>query len=296
MTKAQGSAQGMAGKTVVITGASNGIGKETAVALARMGARVVMVARDQARGEQALADVKQRSGSQAVELALADLASLQSVRALASELLARCPRIDVLINNAGAVNDTRIVTVDGYETTFAVNHLAHFLLTNLLLERLKASVPARIINVSSEAHRMAGMNFDDLMGEKSYATFTAYGQSKLANILFTVELASRLQGSGVTVNALHPGVVATGFGHNSKGIFRHLVKLGTFVMINSEKGARTSVYLATSDEGGQVTGKYFAKSKQKRPTAAAQDTAAAARLWELSEKLVSSAASNSKVA
>ena len=206
----------MTGKTVIVTGGNSGIGLETAVALAGAGARVLITARDRARGEAALAEVRRRGGRDDAELAVFDLADLASVRAGAAELLDRCPRIDVLVNNAGVVLSDRRETTDGLEATFAVNHLGPFLLTLLLLERIKASTPARIVNVASTAHKGArhGLDFDDLQSRHGYAGMLVYSKSKLANIYFTAELARRLAGTGVTVNCLHPGTVATGYGRD----------------------------------------------------------------------------------
>ncbi len=282
----------MTGRVCLITGANNGIGKEAAVALAGMGATVVMVSRDRARGEAALADVRERSGADAaVDLMQADLASLASVRKLAAEFTARHRSLHVLLNNAGAYYATRQTTEDGHEMSIGVNHLAHFLLTNLLLETLKACAPARVINVSSGAHMRATIDFDDLHGERSYAGFGAYGQSKLANVLFTNELARRLEGTGVTANSLHPGVVRTGFGSNSAGVtrlfFRALHLVGRPFMVDAKQGAETSVYLASASDVETTTGMYFVKCDIAPANAIANDAAVAARLWEVSERLTS---------
>ncbi len=250
---------GMAGRTVLITGATNGIGKETAIELAQMGASVVMVARDERRGRATQSEVKERTGADA-DLLLADLASLADVRKLADEYRSRHDNLHVLINNAGAYNAQREVSKDGYEMTIAVNHLAHFLLTDLLLDVIKASAPARIINVSSGAHSGAKIDFDDLQSEHSYnlAGMRAYGQSKLANVLFTNELARRLDGANVTVNSLHPGVVRTGFGKNTGGfmraVFAVLQTVGRPFILSPAKGAETSIYLASSPEVETTTG------------------------------------------
>ncbi|HZN14567.1 MAG TPA: SDR family oxidoreductase [Acidimicrobiales bacterium] len=280
----------MNGKTVIVTGGNSGIGLETAVALARAGADVVITARDAERGKQAVADIKQRSGSDAVDLVLFDLGSLESTRAGAAELLDRCPRIDVLVNNAGVVLTDRRETVDGFESTFAINHLGPFLLTSRLLDRIKASAPSRIVNVASTAHRGArkGLDYDDLQNSKNYKGMRVYSQSKLANILFTNELARRLEGTGVTVNSLHPGTVRTGYGRDgdSTGMLRIGIAIGSRFFLSPEKGAATSVYLASSPDVAGVTGEYFVKQKVKRPTAAARDADAARRLWEASEELV----------
>ena len=283
----------MAAKTVIITGGNSGIGKAAAVELAKAGARVIITARDEARGRAAVTDIAAASGSDQVELAVFDLADLASVRIGAADLLERCPRIDVLINNAGLVLSDRQVTVDGYEATFQINHLGPFLLTDLLRERLVASAPARIVNVASTAHNFArrGMVFDDLMAEKSYGSMEVYGRSKLANILFTRVLARRLEGTGVTVNSLHPGSVATGYGRDgdTTGLFAIGIKLYAPFSLTPEKGARTTVYLASSPEVANVTGAYFAKCKQKTPSANARDDEAAEQLWQVSEALIAEA-------
>lgn len=282
----------MNGKIVLVTGASLGIGTETAVALAGMGAQVVMVARDRGRGEAARADVMSRSGSNAVELMLADLGSFADIRSLAAEFKQQHQQLHVLVNNAGAYNGRYTITKDGFETTFGVNHLAYFLLTELLLDVLKASAPSRIVNVSSKAHIGGHMNFDDLNGKKQYVGRKAYGQSKLANVLFTYELARRLEGSGVTANVLHPGVVRTGFGKNNPGILGNLFALGQAVgrpfYLSPEQGAATSVYLASSPDVEGVTGKYFAKSKAVSSNAESYDVDVARRLWQVSEELTRS--------
>ncbi|MCH8901307.1 MAG: SDR family oxidoreductase [Chloroflexi bacterium] len=280
----------MKGRTCLITGASGGIGKETAVALAKLGATVVMVSRDSERGKAALADVRRRSGgSNNVHLMLADLASLQAVRSLASEFQQGHQQLHVLVNNAGALNSKLSLTKDGFETTFGVNHLAHFLLTSLLLDLLKASAPARIVNVSSSAHTRGAIDFDGLRGERKYAGIAAYSQSKLANVLFSNELARRLEGTGVTANSLHPGVIRSGFGHNNSGIWGALFRVFHAVarpfLLTPEQGAQTSIYLASSPDVEGVTGEYFAKSKQTQSSDRSHDTDLAQRLWQVSEEL-----------
>ncbi|PCC71344.1 NAD(P)-dependent dehydrogenase, short-chain alcohol dehydrogenase family [Nannocystis exedens] len=278
----------MQGKHVLITGGNTGIGKATAIGLARMGAAVTITSRDPAKGEAAVADIKRQSGSDAVELMRLDLASLADVRRFAAEYLAGHPRLDVLINNAGLVLSDRSETADGFETTFAVNHLGHFLLTHLLLDRLKQSAPSRIVVLASDAHRAArGLDFDDLQARRKYSAFPVYCRTKLANLLFTLELAERLRGTGVTVNAVHPGVVASGFGldGDTRGIYRVLVGIAQRFMITPEQGARTSIYAASAPELERTSGQYFIKSKQARPTRYALDRAAALRLWEISEQL-----------
>lgn len=281
----------MQGKVAVVTGANVGIGLETARALARMGATVIMTARDAAKGGLALAEVRRTDPGASVEPLLLDLASFASVRRAAEELLARHERIHVLVNNAGLILTERRETEDGLEATFQTNHLGPFLFTSLLLERLKASAPARIVNVSSRAHMSAGgsgLDFDDLQSKRSYSGFAVYARSKLANILFTTELARRLAGTRVTANALHPGVVATGFAADgdAPGLFGWVVKLGRPFLLTPEKGARTSIHLASAPELEDVTGRYFAKCREETPSAAARDGAAARRLWEESERLV----------
>jgi NAD(P)-dependent dehydrogenase (short-subunit alcohol dehydrogenase family) len=280
----------MEGKTVVVTGGNSGIGLETAVELARHGANVVITARDPEKGKRAVEEIKRRSGSNTVDVVVFDLASLASTRAGAAELLDRCPRIDVLVNNAGVVLTDRRETVDGFESTFAVNHLGPFLLTTLLLDRIKESAPSRIVNVASTAHRGArkGMNFDDLQNTGKYRGMRVYSESKLANILFTKELARRLEGTGVTANALHPGTVRTGYGRDgdSTGLLRVGLAIGSRFFLSPEKGADTSVYLASSPDVADVSGEYFVKRKVRKPTAAARDAEAARRLWDVSEQLV----------
>jgi len=290
------SASDMSGRTVVVTGGNSGIGKETAVALARAGARVVITARDPARGEAAVADIRSRSGNQGVDLVVFDLASLVSTEAGAGAINDRCPRIDVLVNNAGVVLSDRRETVDGFESTFAINHLGPFLLTQRLLERVIASGPSRIVNVSSIAHRSArhGMNFDDLQSTKRYSSMQAYGQSKLANILFTTELARRLKGTGTTANCVHPGTVATGYGRDgdTHGFLTFGLKVIKPFVLTAEKGARTSVYVASSPEVADISGAYFVKCKRHQPSESGQDAAAAARLWAVSEELIAAAKSS----
>jgi NAD(P)-dependent dehydrogenase (short-subunit alcohol dehydrogenase family) len=227
-----------------------------------------------------------RKTGASADLLLADLSAQAAIRELAGQILQRCPRIDVLINNAGAVFASRSTTVDGLETTFATNHLAYFLLTNLLLERLKASAPTRIVNVSSRAHTSAGgIPFDDLQAEHGYSGWRRYAESKLANILFTRELARRLEGTHVTVNALHPGVVATGFGQGGSFWLRLGLTIGRPFLLSPEQGAETVIYLATAPAVATVTGKYFAKCAEATPSPVAHDNALARRLWEVSAKL-----------
>lgn len=278
----------MNGKTVLVTGANAGIGKAACVALAKMGAHVVMVARDKARGEAALAEVKSASGSSQVDLLLADLSSQQAVRQLADEFKRKYARLDVLLNNAGAITSERKVTVDGLEFQFALNHLGYFLLTQLLLDVLKTSAPARIVNVSSGAHMGGRINFDDLQMAQRYNSFGAYAQSKLANVLFTYELARRLHDAKVTVNALHPGGVRTNFGKDgdTRGVMRVVFDLFLGIAgISPEQGADTPVYLASSPDVAGVTGKYFEKRKAIASSKASYDEDVAKRLWQMSEQL-----------
>jgi NAD(P)-dependent dehydrogenase (short-subunit alcohol dehydrogenase family) len=281
----------MQGKTVVVTGGNSGIGFATAEALAQMGARVIVTARNADKGRAAVAGIVQRTGGDAqVQLVVFDLADLSSVRRGAEEILGQAPRLDVLVNNAGVVLTERHETVDGFEATFATNHLGPFLLTNLLLDRLRASAPARIVNVASTAHNTArkGIPFADLQSTKRYRGMRVYGESKLANILFTLELARRLAGSGVTANSLHPGTVRTGYG--ADGDARGFLAFGLLIsrpfFLSPVKGARTSIYLASSPAVEGVTGEYFDKGKPAKSRRWAQDAEAAQRLWRVSEELV----------
>ncbi len=271
----------MAGKVVVVTGANAGIGKAAALALARMGARVGMVSRSRERGETARADVVRESGSAAVELFLADLSAQGEVRRLAAEIRERCGRLDVLVNNAAVYTRERTLSPDGIELQFAVNHLAPFLLTGLLLDLLERSAPARVVTVSSEAHRPVHLDWDDLQGERRYLGLRAYGAAKLANLLFTRELARRMAGRGVTANAVHPGVVATELLFGGWGPLRLLRRF----MRTPEQGARVVVRLASAPELEGVTGRYFRDEREIRPSAAALDDDAARRLWRLSAEL-----------
>ncbi len=280
-----GSPPTLLGKTCMITGASSGLGLATARALAEMGAHTVLVCRDRGRGEPALSEIVETSGNRDVELMLADLSSQDAIRGLADRFLAKERPLHVLVNNAGVINMRRSLTVNGIETVFAVNHLAYFLLTLRLLDRLKASAPARIVNVTSEGHRTTDIRFDDLGGERDYAPFRAYCQSKLANVLFTYELARRLEGTGVSVNSVHPGPVATRLAQNNGAWVRVLFRLAGFFFRSPERGAETSVYLASSPEAESVTGKYFVDCKPKRSSRASYDEATAKRLWEVSERM-----------
>jgi len=278
----------MTAKTCLVTGANSGIGKEIARGLAAAGASVLMVARDRERGEAARAEVALSTGNQKVELLVCDLSSQRQIRELAATVLGGCDRLDVLVNNAGLTLDKRILTEDGIETTFAVNHLAPFLLTHLLLERLKASKPSRIVTVASDAHRGARIDFDDPSAERGFSAWRAYCQSKLANILFTRELARRLRGTGVTATCLHPGVVRTGFGRQGPALIRVGTRIVGMFLLSPAKGADTAIWLATSPEVEGASGGYYQKRRLTNPALAARDPAAAARLWELSEAFTTS--------
>jgi len=278
---------GVAGKRVIVTGATGGIGLAAACELARRGARLSIVARSESRATAAVARIKAAGGTGTeVEVHKADLSSQASIRRLAAEILSGHPKVDVLINNAGAIYASRQLTEDGLELTWAVNHLAPFLLTNLLLERIRASAPARIITTSSGAHHGAHVPFDDMNAERGYRGrgFGRYGETKLANILFTVELARRLEGTGVTANCFHPGFVASGFNRNNGGLMAFGMSLARPFARSPEKGADTLVWLADSAEVSAESGGYFANRRRSMPSAAAQDLAVARRLWEVSEE------------
>ncbi|HLN08328.1 MAG TPA: SDR family oxidoreductase [Xanthobacteraceae bacterium] len=276
----------MQDKICVITGATSGVGLQTAIGLAVVGARLVLIGRDPARGVAAVDMIKRRAPSADIAIHYADLVRLDKVRDLGAALHAALPRIDVLINNAGAIFQRRESTAYGLEKTFALNHMAYFLLSELLRERIVASAPSRIVNVASEAHRGATLDFDDLQSERRYSGFRAYQRSKLCNILFTRELARRLDGTGVTVNCLHPGFVASRFGDDNGGLFGVAVKLAKRIAaITPERGAATSVYLATSPDVAARTGGYYDKCRLATPSAAAQDDAVARRLWEVSARI-----------
>ena len=278
----------MQGKVCIVTGANSGIGKATALGLAQMGATVVMVCRDQVKGEKAQNEIKEKSGNDSIDLMLTDLSSQASIRQLAENIQQHYHHVHVLINNAGGVSLSRRETQDGLETTFAVNYLAPFLLTNLLLDKLKASASARIVNVSSDSHQAGYIKMDDLQSEKHYRFMRGYGQSKLALVLFTYELARRLQGTNVTANCLHPGFVATNIGQNGVGLAgRSIVKLiFSRLGISPEEGAKTSIYLASSPEIEGVTGKYFVKSIPVRSAPISYDETLQRQLWDESAKLV----------
>jgi retinol dehydrogenase 12 len=276
----------MKGKVCLITGATNGIGLETARALAKMGAKVVIVGRNPSKTEGVVAELKAQTGNDHIESILGDLSLMAHVRRIADEFKAKYDRLDVLVNNAGAIFTKKEMTSEGYEMTFALNHLSYFLLTNLLLDVLIDSAPARIVNVSSDAHRFGGIQFDNLQGEKKYRGMQIYSQSKLMNVLFTKELARRLEGTGVTANVLHPGLVGSGFGLNNSGFLNALFKLVRPFSITSEQGARSSIYLASSPEAANITGRYFNdKAQMVEPAAAANDRENQRRLWEISEQI-----------
>ena len=276
----------MAGMSVLVTGGTGGIGKATATGLAALGARVGITGRDQARTEAAAAGIRAAAGSPVVDAFAADLSVQAGVRRLAAQVLDTYPRLDVLVNNAGGFWAHRHVTADGLEHTFALNHLAPFLLTSLLLDRLTASAPARIVTVSSGAHTRARIDFDDLQGEQTYSGQRAYSQSKLANVMFTYELARRLDGTGVTATVLDPGVVRTSFGAEDQAAYlAAMIGVARLFMKTPAQGASTPVYLASSPQVEGITGRYFVNRKPKTSSKASYDTAAAARLWQISADL-----------
>ncbi len=274
----------MTDRLVLVTGSTAGIGRETALELARRGAHVVLVGRNAGKAERVASELRDGSGNRQVDALVADLSSMQAVRQLAAEVKRRYGRLNVLVNNAGGVNMRREVTLDGYERTFATNHLAYFLLTQLLLPELEKGAPARVVNVASAAHNTATLDFDDLMAERRYRAFLQYGRSKLCNILFTRELARRIEGKRITVNALHPGFVASDF-LTKGGVWSIIKPIANLFAIDEASGASTSVYLASSPEVDGVTGKYFYKCREKTPSRRARDEEAAQRLWEVSERL-----------
>jgi retinol dehydrogenase 12 len=274
------------GKICIVTGATSGIGRSTALGLARRGASLALVCRDPARAEVVVRAIRDETGSTAVAVFLADLASQAAIRRVADALLERHARIDLLVNNAGVVNLQRRVTEDGIEEVFAVNHLAYFLLTHLLLPRLRESAPARVVNVASDAHKFVkGINFDDVGFGDGYKSMRVYGHSKLANLLFTFELARRLDGAGVTANCVHPGAVATGLGKNNGTIANVLIRTLAPFFRSPDKGAATTLHVATSPTLDGVTGRYFANCRETRSSPASHDRDAAQRLWDLSANL-----------
>ena len=275
----------MTGRICLVTGATNGIGRATAQALAARGASVLVHGRDRHKAEAAVRGIIEATGNHDVEPIVGDLAELDQVRRMAAEFRARHKRLHVLLNNAGLVAFDRRTTHDGFEAHFGVNHLAPFLLTNLLLDTLKSSAPARIVTVASAVHNRGRIDFDDLQAERGYNGIRAYATSKLANILFTTELARRLDGSAVTANALHPGVVASGLAGDGTGLLALGWRLAKNFMISPEKGARTSIYLAESPDVEGISGRYFSNCRETRTAAAARDSDTAARLWKVSAGL-----------
>jgi NAD(P)-dependent dehydrogenase (short-subunit alcohol dehydrogenase family) len=278
--------QKMKGKIVMITGANSGIGKETARMLAERGATIIMLCRNKERGEAALQELKEKTHSSNIELIIADLAKPDSIHEAVDQFKEKYNKLHILINNAGLTLSKKKITSLGYEMTFAVNYLGHFLLTQLLLDTLKESSPSRIINVSSNMHKFANLKFDDINLKSHYNGILAYSNSKLANLLFTYELARGLEGTGVTVNALHPGFVRTNFGKRGRSKFLKLLfKIARLFAISVKKGAKTSIYLAGSPEVDGVTGKYFVKCKPVKSSNASYNLESQKRLWELSEHL-----------
>jgi NAD(P)-dependent dehydrogenase (short-subunit alcohol dehydrogenase family) len=278
-------ATNMQGKTCLITGATNGIGRVTAVELARMGAELFLIYRNKARADETVAEIRNRTGNENIHLLQADLGSQKQIRAAAAAFLATGKPLHVLINNAGLGNTKRLMSEDRVEMVFAVNHLAYFLLTMLLLDRIKQSAPARIVNVASEAHRFGSINFDDPGGEQRFRTISAYSQSKLANILFSYELARRLAETGVTVNCLHPGGIASGLWTNNGPLAQFMMKVGRLVLKTPEQGARTTIYLASSPEVEGVTGKYYSNCNEKTSSRESYDLNIARRLWDVSARM-----------
>ena len=272
-------------KTCLITGANSGIGKAAALGLAKMGANLVIVCRDPEKGQAALAEIMAESGNKNIELMLADMSSQDSVRKLASDFQANHQKLHILVNNAGVYLTRRTTTPDGFEATFATNFLGPFLLTSLLLNVLKASAPSRIVNVSSDAHNGVRMNFEDIHGEKKFSGWQAYGQSKLAMILFTHELSKRLAGTGVTVNSVHPGVVRTHFAKNNGGLVGLGFRIIGVFFISPSASAKRVLYVATSPELDNVTGKYFTKMHEAKSSKESYDDLSAKRLWQMSEHL-----------
>ncbi|WP_420596367.1 SDR family oxidoreductase [Deinococcus sp.] len=277
-------------KTALVTGATNGIGEVTALELARQGYRVLLTSRDAAKGRQVLDEIRAQTGNDALEVYVGDLSSMADVRRIALEVRAKHPTLDMLINNAGGLIDERQDTVDGFEYTFAFNHLSYFLLTNLLLPSLQAAAKlngeARVLSVSSTASNFAKLRWDDLQYTSGYSTWPAYGQSKLMNLLFANALSRRLKGSGVTSNSLHPGLISSGFGGTATGLSKVLMTVLKPFMMTTQQGAQNSLYLATSPQVRGVSGQYFVKQKPARPSALAADQGAQERLWKISEELV----------
>lgn len=276
----------MKDKIVMVTGATAGIGKVTAREIAQQGATVIVVGRNREKSEAVAQEIRSKTGNSAVTSMVADLAAQADIRRLATEFYSRYDHLNVLVNNAGAVNTKRLESPDGIELTFALNHLNYFLLTHLLLPALKAAPSARIVNVASDAHAGSQLDFNDLeYKERWYNPFGAYAQSKLANIMFTYELARRLQGSTITANALHPGFVSTRFGTNNGGIFNLVPFMARLLGVSEDKGAQTNIYLATSPEVEGVSGAYFSEGRLAKSNKASYDSAAQKRLWQISEQM-----------
>ncbi len=279
----------MRGRVCLVTGASSGIGKATALGLAHMGGTIILACRDSTRGENARREIIEASRNPEITLMLVDLSSQESIRSFAESFKQNFSRLHVLVNNAGIYTSRRVVTIDRLESTFSINYLSHFLLTTLLLDLLKASAPSRIVNVTSEAQRAGKINFSDLQGENRYSGMKAYSQSKLANVLFTYELARRLAGTGVTVNCVHPGTVRTNFGRESGGFMSVAVRVAAPFMLTPEAGARTVVYAASSHAVENVSGKYFIKEAEAKSSRDSYDPEIAKRLWDISTELAKTA-------
>ena len=276
----------MKNQVCIITGANSGIGKETALSLAKLGATVILLCRNYERGNIALKSIITESNNKNVELMLCDLSSQNSISDFISKFKNKYDSLNVLINNAGILLNKRTISVDGVENTFAINHLGPFILTNSLLDLLKSSSPSRIINVSSSAHYRANFDLDNMQGEKKYSSFEAYCKSKLYNVLFTYELSRKLAGSNVTVNCLHPGFIPTNLFANSSFFYKAIVKILSPILIDAKSGSKTSTYLATSKDVENITGKYFVKCKPKQSSKISYDKSASKNLWDISEKLV----------
>jgi len=277
----------MNGKVCLVTGATDGIGKVSARVLAELGAKVIIVGRNPEKSAIVLAELRSISGNENIDLLMADLAVMQEVRDLAEQVISRYDRIDVLLNNAGGYFTKHEITSDGLEMTFALNHMSYFLLTNKLMELLKYSAPARIVNVSSDAHYGVDMEFENLNGEQEYKAWKAYQKSKLANVLFTYELLKKVPGN-ITVNCLHPGFVATNFGHNNGGFFGPVLKIAQRISaINPEEGAKTSIFLCSAPEVKGVSGKYFYKCQPKTSSRESRNMDTGKRLWQISSDIAS---------
>ena len=276
----------MKNQVCIITGANSGIGKETALSLAKLGATVILLCRNYERGNIALKSIITESNNKNVELMLCDLSSQNSISDFISKFKNKYDSLNVLINNAGILLNKRTISVDGVENTFAINHLGPFILTNSLLDLLKSSSPSRIINVSSSGHYRANFDLDNMQGEKKYSSFEAYCKSKLYNVLFTYELSRKLAGSNVTVNCLHPGFIPTNLFANSSFFYKAIVKILSPILIDAKSGSKTSTYLATSKDVENITGKYFVKCKPKQSSKISYDKSASKNLWDISEKLV----------